>query len=111
MGSKSSNHVTVTVDGSGNPACSPDPVNAKGGNVKLHFDLATPGYAFADTDAVVVSSPGTQFPHPSHTHAGGTKATLLNRNSERGDFKYTVRLKELSSGRLIELDPTIKNET
>lgn len=104
------NHVVVTVDANGKPACTPDPVPARGKNITMHFALAADGYVFRDENAVVVSDPGSQFPQPSQTEANGTKATLHNHNTECADFKYTVYLKQLATGAVIDLDPIIQNE-
>ena len=106
------NHVDVTVDSSGNVACNPDPLPVNGNNATLKFDVQTTGYAFPDSDAVVVSNPGDQFPDPSHTQGpSNTSATLHDKNTVAGDFKYTVTVKRLSDGQLIPFDPTIQNQT
>jgi len=110
MSNDEANKVRVTVGAGGAVSCNPDPVPARGKNVHIKFDLVTAGYVFADTDAIVVSNPGTQFPEPSKTKNGGSTATILDKNTERGQFKYTVRLKDSATGRLIEFDPTINNE-
>jgi hypothetical protein len=104
------NHVDVTVDGNGTIQCTPDPVSARGGNAVLKFDLQTSGYVFPDSGAIVITDPGTQFPDPSQTQPSKTTVHLNDRNTERGDFKYTVTVKRLSDGQLIEHDPIIKNE-
>jgi len=103
------NHVIVTVNSSGTPVCTPDTVQATGRNCILTFHLRTDGYVFPDSDAVVVTDGGTEFPTPSTTPLP-TKVHLFNRNSRRALFKYTVTVKEVSSGRLIPLDPSIQNE-
>jgi hypothetical protein len=110
MPSNTDNQVTVTVNAGGRPACSPDPVPARGHDALLTFTLQASGYIFPRDNAVVVSNPGSQFPQPSHTPTD-TMATLLDRNTEGGSFKYTVTVQEVGTGRLIELDPTIENET
>ena len=102
------NHVTVTVDANGTPVCTPDPLRAKGKNATLKFQLAAPGYVFPDQDAVVVDNPGSAFPDPSQTIHPDV-VTLQDRNKEPGSFKYTVTVKQVSTGKLVPLDPTIEN--
>lgn len=105
-------HVDVTVDSNGNVACNPDPVPVNGNNATLKFDLKTTGYVFPDNDAIVVSNPGDQFPDPSHTLGpANTSATLHDKNTLVGDFKYTVTVKRVSDGQLIPYDPIIQNQT
>ncbi len=103
------NHVKVTVDSSGTPACKPDPVKAKGRRAIIRFHLDAEGYEFPDSDAVVIESGHSQFPHPSRTESP-TLVTLLDLNTDRGTHKYTVTVKEKSSGKLIPLDPSIQND-
>jgi len=104
------NQVTVTVDASGNIQCAPDPVSARGNNAVLKFDLQGSGFVFPDDNAIVVTSPGTQFPDPSQTQPSKTSVHLKDLNTARGDFKYTVTVKRVSDGQLFELDPIIRNE-
>ena len=58
----------------------------------------------------MVSNPGRDFPRPSVTSACGTKATLHDRNLDRREYKYSVFLKQLSTGRIVFVDPTIRND-
>jgi len=104
------NHADVTVDDSGTIHCNPEPLPARGNNAVLKFDLLTSGYVFPDSGAIVVTSPGTQFPDPSQTQPNKTTVHLSDRNDQRGDFKYTVIVKRVSDGQLIEHDPIIQNE-
>jgi hypothetical protein len=111
MHTSNPSQVTVTVDASGTPVCSPDPVRARGRDALLMFELQTAGYVFPKDAAVVVSDPGSQFPQPSRTlPPHDTTATLLDRNTEVGSFKYTLTVKHVASGRLVPLDPTIQND-
>jgi hypothetical protein len=103
------NEAIVTVDSSGNVHCTPDPLPARGSNVHLKFVLQTDGYTFRDDNAVVVTDPGSQFPESSKTQPDKTVAKLLDRNNERGSFKYTLYLKT-PDGQPLEYDPTIQNE-
>jgi hypothetical protein len=111
MQTSNPSQVTVTVDASGKPACSPDPVSVRGRDALLMFQLQTAGYVFPKDAAVVVSDPGSQFPQPSRTlPPNDTTATLLDRNTDAGAFKYTVTVKNVATGQLVPLDPTIINE-
>jgi hypothetical protein len=102
------NEVTVSLE-SGQWKCSPDPIVPTGLNAVIKFTLATGGYAFRATNAIVVQSPGTQFPDPSETK-DATTAKLKDRNDDRGRFKYSVFLTENNSGATVEIDPIISNE-
>lgn len=104
--------ITVSVDGSGTIQCSPDPVPVRNGPHRLVFALA-PGvsdYVFVEQGAIVVEDGGADFPYPSRTKPGGKVATLHDCNGDAGDYKYSVFLRQLSTGKVVELDPTIQNE-
>lgn len=105
--------VTVTVVKSGSKTsivCSPDPVVVKSGHCSMVFKLDTAGYVFREEHAIVVSHPGTDFPRPSITSPDGRKATLVNRDREKNDYKYSVFLKDKATGRILFVDPTIQND-
>ena len=102
--------VAVTVDDAGHVTTTPNPANVRNPNVLLAFQLLTPGYAFPDSEAVVVSGGAEQFPIPSWTLNASTSA-LLDINSAAGDFAYTVTVVELATGKALRVDPTIRNET
>lgn len=102
--------VTVSVSAGDTIVCSPDPVDVKAGQGAIEFTLVTPGYVFRRKDAIVVSHPGRDFPRGSVTSDSGTKATLRDRDLDRLEYKYTVYLKEVSTGRIISVDPVIRNE-
>jgi hypothetical protein len=102
--------VSVSVTARGRIVCSPDPVVVSGGQGALRFTLVTPGYVFRDADAIVVSQPGTDFPHPSSTAPGGTEAILWDRDRQRASYAYTVFVQEQATGRMLSVDPTIENE-
>lgn len=101
-------HVNVSVDSSGAISCSPDPANLSGSNVLVVFRLDTPGYAFPENNAVVVSNPGSQFPYPSWTAYPGY-AVLFDLDGDDNSYSYTVSVVDLSTGRTLSVDPTIKN--
>jgi len=93
------------------PVCSPDVAVVRGRDAMLTFQLQTPGYVFRPSDAVVVTNPGTQFPHPSRTlPPDDTTVTLLDLGTERGTFDYTVWVQPVQGGKPLSLDPTIQNE-
>lgn len=102
--------VTVTVKSDETIVCSPDPIDVRAGQGVLEFVLQAPGYVFRQHDAIVVSNPGRDFPRPSVTSACGTKATLRDRNLDNREYKYSVYLKQVSTGRIVCVDPTIRNE-
>jgi len=107
---KKPNHVTVTVDASGTVACDPNPLQVDGRAVQLKFVLKTDGYVFPQDAAVVVATPGVEFPEPSKTlPPDSMKATLFDRNTCAGDFRYTVTVKKVSTGELLRHDPMINN--
>ena len=101
--------VNVTVS-AGKVSCTPDPVKVSAANVLIVFDLQTAGYAFPATNAVVVMTPGTQFPYPSWTMSPSS-ASLLDIDGDTSNYAYTVNVVELSTGHHLSVDPTIKNGT
>ncbi|MBL8344611.1 MAG: hypothetical protein JNN03_04150 [Rubrivivax sp.] len=102
--------VTVTVNSEGTIVCSPDPINVKRGQSVLKFQLQAPGYVFRQKKAIVVSNPGRDFPLPSVTSADGVTATLRDEHLDCCDYKYSVYLMQVSSGRIICVDPVIRND-
>ncbi len=102
--------VTVSVSAGDTIVCTPDPVDVKAGQEAIEFTLVTPGYVFRKQNAIVVSNPGRDFPRPSITSDSGTKATLRDRDLDSLEYKYTVYLKEVATGRIISVDPVIRNE-
>ena len=88
----------------------PNPLPADGRNIELKFELRADGYVFPKDDAVVVGDPGTEFPHPSNTlPPDDKKASLFDRNSGPGSFRYTVTVQEVTTGKHLRHDPTIDN--
>ena len=111
MATNNTHSVTVTVDAGGTIACTPDPVPVRGPSALLKFALQADGYVFPQDGAVVVNDSSPQFPQPSHTlPPNDTTATLLDLNTQAGSFKYTVTVKQVASGQLLQLDPTIQND-
>jgi hypothetical protein len=103
------NHVDVSVDDKGNVTCSPDPVRVRGAKALLVFKMASPGWTFADTDAIVVENPGSEFPYASWT-TKPTMAVLVDQNSMKASYKYSVAVIQTSTGKRFVQDPGIENE-
>ncbi|MGH6645080.1 MAG: hypothetical protein ACRED3_20535 [Bradyrhizobium sp.] len=112
MKNKDAHEVIVTVDAKKNVICTPDHVAVTDRcNAVLKFVLQTDGYVFPEQDAVVVTNPGKQFPFPSRTlPKHPTRATLYDDNSVGGAFKYSVYVKDATTGKILMVDPTINNE-
>jgi hypothetical protein len=90
--------------------CNPEQISVLGCDSVLKFLLQTDGYVFRKDDAVVVSTPGEQFPFPSRTlPKDPTKATLYDHNTTRGDFKYSVYVENVATGEVLMVDPIISN--
>lgn len=103
-------HVIVTVDANKNVVCNPEQISVLGCDTVLKFLLQTDGYVFPKENAVVVTNPGSQFPFPSRTLPKvPTKATLYDHNTEAGNFKYSVYVKDAATGQILMVDPTITN--
>ena len=101
--------VSVTVDREGRISCHPDPVVVKGADALLSFNLLTPGYAFALQGAIVVKNPGKDFPIPSWT-VQSSSAALLDLCSFSAEYDYGVTVLEAATGKVLTVDPGIKNE-
>jgi hypothetical protein len=102
--------VVVTVGADNQPVCTPDTVRARGRNVVLKFEVQTAGYVFPASAAVVVDDAGTQFPEPSRTVGPkDTVALLLDLNTDKAVYKYTVAVQRVASGEVLRLDPAIQN--
>lgn len=103
-------NVVVTVGADNQPVCTPDTVRARGRNAVLMFELRAAGYVFPASGAVVVADPGTQFPEPSRTVGPrDTRALLLDINSDKRTYKYTVAVQHVATGTIVRLDPAIQN--
>lgn len=101
--------VVITVTSAGDIVCTPDPLLVSQKNMTLVFRLATPGYVFRDVDPIVVTQPGSAFPFPSKTQ-GGTTALLFDRDNSTASYSYCVYLLDQATGKVISVDPTIRNE-
>ena len=101
--------VSVSVDDSGNITCSPDPVVVTQPDTLLEFDLASPGYEFPDSKAILVLDTSSgNFPLPSQT-VGPYQATLMDTCISAGLFHYRVTVVQSSTGTVFSVDPGIRN--
>ncbi|MBL8304385.1 MAG: hypothetical protein JNM26_16665 [Ideonella sp.] len=101
--------VTVTVDEKGVIHCKPDPVDVKGKSPPIEFTLATPGYEFPATGAVVMKTPSPDFPEAAQ-RLKPQLVTLVDLNKTKGLYHYAVTVVNTASKQSIELDPGINNE-
>jgi hypothetical protein len=99
-------HVSVTIDGNGNPVCNPDPVYVNQNNVLVYATLDAAGYTFPDSGALVISGTQPDFPYQSWT-VKPQLAALLDLRNNLGDFSYTVTVNGPSGSRSV--DPVIRN--
>jgi hypothetical protein len=109
MASQNVTKIKVTVSASGALQCAPDPASVKGANALLAFELDTDDYKFPNTAAVVVSSPGDDFPYASWT-LSSEEAALYDENNDKVQYAYTVTVVHKHSGQVLSVDPTIVNE-
>jgi hypothetical protein len=101
-------HVKVTVS-DGVISCNPEDVIAKSANTLLVFTLETAGYVFPDSDAVVVTGGGAEFPYPLWKEAPKVVA-LYDRNSNQATYNYTIAVVDQFSGQRFSVDPAITND-
>lgn len=101
-------HVLVTVNAQGQPSCVPELLDVSGEDVLITFHLNAADWVFPDTDAVVVTNGGSQFPIPSWT-VHKKQAALLDCDSAPGDFSYQVNVQHVQTGQRASVDPTIRN--
>jgi hypothetical protein len=99
-------HVSVTIDSSGNPVCTPDPLYVGSTNVLVYATLDATGYTFPDTGALVITGAPPDFPYQSWT-VKPQLAALLDLGHNSGDYGYTVYVNGPSGVR--KVDPVIKN--
>ena len=101
-------HVTVTVAADGTITCAPDPVSVTSKNALIAFNLATDGYSFPDTDAIVINTPNSDFPYKSWT-IKSQLAGIADLCNILGQAKYTVTVVDDATGQSYSLDPVIHN--
>jgi hypothetical protein len=100
-------HVGVRVDDQGIHV-KPDPVVVDTHNALVVFSLATDGYHFPATGAIVVTTPNGDFPYSSWT-LKPQEAAILDLGNDAGEYEYTVTVVDDATGRVITLDPVIRN--
>jgi hypothetical protein len=110
MASSNVAHIKVSVDSDKKVLrCTPDPVSVKNANALLVFELDNDDYKFPDTGAVVVATPGDDFPSAAW-RVSPQLVTLYDENNDQVSYKYTVAVVDKDTGKLITLDPTIDNQ-
>ncbi len=100
-------NVTVTTDGT-TVTCTPSTVLVTNPNTLVVFNLTTSGYNFPTTSAVVVTTPNTDFPYASWT-VKPQQAAIFDAKVVNGDYEYTCTVVETSSGKILSVDPIIRN--
>ena len=103
-------HVTVTVASDGSIACAPDPIEVNSKNALVAFNLATDGYHFPDTDAIVINTTSSDFPYSSWT-IKPQLAGIADLCKIMGPVKYTVTVVSDATGQPSSYDPVIHNGT
>ena len=101
--------VTVTVDAKGQIHCDPDVLLVKGKIPAIQFLLVTDGYAFPEQGAVVLKKSSPDFPDKAET-VNAKHVNLKDLNKTKGSHAYGVTVIETSSGKAIDLDPTVVND-
>ena len=88
--------------------CTPHLVTVTDTNTLIEFDLVTPGYSFDPDGAITFNTPTTDFPDLWVISA--TQVTMRDRCLTAGDFAFTIHVVEDSSGKRVNVDPTIRNQ-
>lgn len=113
--------ITVTVTGNCSAATDikvdPDtmPVSKEFHQVKMHWDIETPGFKFApEPNAITFTAPpippAGEF-HDGNVTANGTKYNITNANTASSpiNYKYNVRLLRADGSACTPKDPLIRN--
>ncbi len=96
---------TVTVNGN-YIVVDQEPIIVRGQNVTIVWRIATSGYAFP-SDGVVFRDPRGQFTCQPKGHI----FLCQDRNTERGSFKYTIKVVSTGTAKTpYPLDPTVMND-
>ena len=96
----------VTVDGS-YIVVDQEPIVVRGQNVTIVWRIATSGYEFPP-DGVVFRDARDQF---ISCAPKGNIFQCLDRNTEKGRFKYTIKVRPTGTARAPHpLDPTVMND-
>ena len=78
------------------------------GNVEMHWDITTAGYAFSDEGIVFSDDPRREFQNPRRPQP--TKFMLNNKHSFAKDYKYTINIKASTTCPALTVDPWVVNE-
>lgn len=103
--------VTVTVSDLTDPPtvhCSPTTVVVDKSNALVVFNLATEGYAFPTTGAIIVQNGGSEFPNLWYVNA--SQVALHDLCAVPAEYNYTVIVEESATGKRLRVDPKISNE-
>ena len=100
-----SDPIKVTVDGSGNPSCDPDPypVGKSNGTVNIFWRMDTTGYKVSGISGL----PAGEFFDSEANGRTGWK--VKDKNQTIQDYAYTVQVASTATGDVTEHDPIIKN--
>ena len=100
--------VGVSIDAEGTIHVKPDPVVVDTNNALVVFTLATDGWHFPATGAIVVTTPNSDFPYSAWT-VKPQQAAILDLGNDVGEYEYTVTIVNNATGQVVSLDPVIKN--
>jgi hypothetical protein len=100
--------VDVSLNALGLPVCSPDPVVVTAANALLVFKLDAEGHEFPANDAVVVASPGDDFPYACWEINKHT-AAIYDAGDDQVTYDYTVTVINSATGERLSVDPAIDN--
>lgn len=103
-----SSDVKVSVQ-EGVVTCDPDVVKVTAASKNLvSFHLATAGYRFRKTDAIVMKQKSSDFPDPAQT-VSDTLVQLKDLNRTQGVYAYSVTVVD-DSDKEFEVDPGVEND-
>jgi hypothetical protein len=105
----------------GKPAVLDDPIVIARGKSKVHVNWHAPkGWEFVEDGASLKQSAAGEFSQwcasdvdddkCATRKAKGSKYHCLALNNNPGNFEYRLRLREVSTGQMHEIDPTIVNQ-
>lgn len=100
----------IAVDPSGSQ-CVPDPAPADPGVATIFtFTLVNPGlWEWVGPSPVVVNNDAGQF-IPSYIDPRGNKVVLVDMNMDAALYKYSVKVRNKSTGVPMTIDPFIQNQ-
>jgi hypothetical protein len=105
----------------GKPAVLDDPIVIARGKTKVHVNWHAPkGWEFVEDGAALKQSAAGEFAQWCASDVDddscttrkpkGRKYHCLALNNNAGNFEYRLRLREISTGEVHEIDPTIVNQ-